>query len=156
MEETIIRPPSATALLVGAEGAVPSELGIRVFSALTLARMRIVRVGGPELACERMVTTMPQVVVTLGLLSPAQRVDLGDHAAAVGAVMVELDPTLDLGALDEILARAVEEATDRNRRKAEGHDEDESVEVSVDTVPPPPGHEPSKMEGEGDEIDDNW
>ena len=177
MDETIIRAPSATALLVGAEGSVPSELAIKVFSAFTHARMRIVRVGGPELACERMVTTMPQVVVTLGPLLPQQRVDLGDHAAAVGAVMVELDANIDPADLDQQLAAAVEQATDRTKRNSaprivtdedepeDDDSEDVRVDMSIDTAPPPADHpgagneavtEPPKPVAPTDEIDENW
>lgn len=133
-----------------------------MFSTLTIARMRIVRVGGPELACERMVTTMPQVVVTLGLLLPQQRADLGDHAAAVGAVMVELDPELDPDTLDQLLTNAVEEATNRTRRNNDEELEEleeVGVDVSVDTIPPPAedgADTDAPKAADADEIDENW
>lgn len=134
----------------GSEADLPSELAIKVFSAFTMAGMRIVRVGNADLACERMVTTMPQIVVVMRPLDAASRARLGDHAQAVGATLIDLEETREPAQLDALLLRAVETAnakTSHGERPLvdEGEPptgEPDDSELAVDihemvTAPPP-------------------
>ncbi len=71
--------------------------------------------------------------------------------------MVELDPEIDPNTLDQLLANAVEQATSRTKR----NEEEQAVEVSIDTMPPPPTdlattEAPKAPDAPTDEIDENW
>ncbi len=75
----------------------------RVTVAMEQARVRVVRVGSVPVAGEKLGSSMPQVVVLIAPAIPPQRDELGDRAAAVGAVVVEVDERLDGEEYEEVI-----------------------------------------------------
>lgn len=100
-------------MLVGPDGDVADRVAAR-FAA---ARVRVVRIVHAVGACERMAVAMPQVVVVLGTLRPDEREALTDRATAVGALVMDIDPSLDQETLDNLVVRAAEATIERMMRR---------------------------------------
>ena len=100
-------------MLVGPAGMVAEK----VASAFELGSIRVVRVGHAAAACERLAVAMPQVVVVLGALHPAERDALGDRATAVGALVLHVDPAIDDESLSDLIGRAGEAALARQQAR---------------------------------------
>lgn len=75
----------------------------RVTVAMEQARVKVVRVGSAPIAGEKLGSTMPQVVVLIAPPLPPLRDELTDRAAAVGAVVVEVDERIDGEEYEEIV-----------------------------------------------------
>jgi hypothetical protein len=67
----------------------------RVTAALEQARVRVVRVGSATVACEKLASTMPQVVILVTPMVEASKYELTERSSAVGAVLVEIDERLE-------------------------------------------------------------
>jgi NADP-dependent 3-hydroxy acid dehydrogenase YdfG len=109
MDSTVYRHLDTVALVVGGSAA----LGDRCAAAFEQAAIRVVRVAHAAAACERLPIAMPQIVVVLGALEARDRADLLDRATAVGAIMFDLDESLDADTLDTLLDRAANAAIER-------------------------------------------
>jgi hypothetical protein len=129
---TVYRHLDVSALLVGPDGPVAARCA-EVFGKLGV---RIVRVSTVQVACTTLPGMMPQMVVALLVLTPADRAKLADPTAAVGSLLLELDPMMDGEALEVLLERAAEATIERNLTR------DEPVTNRIappDTEPPVKG-----------------
>lgn len=85
----------------------------RVTMAMEQARVKVVRVGSAPVAGEKLGSTMPQVVVLVAPTSPPLRDELTDRAAAVGAVVVEIDERLDGDDYEDVINDVITTAITR-------------------------------------------
>lgn len=109
MESTSVRNVYTMAMLVGPN----TKTAEKVAAGFTAARICVIRVGHAAAACERLPVAMPQVVIILGDLHVDERDALLDRAAAVGALVMHVDPTLDDETIDELVQRAAAAAIER-------------------------------------------
>src|SRR5689334_887363 len=93
--------PSAVAV------ALPEEQVALCNEVLGHAGLRVHRVEHVPAACERITKLLPQVVVTSSVLRNEVRNMIEDRAVAVGAVLVELAPAHEFGAIVLDLDEAV-------------------------------------------------
>ena len=75
----------------------------RVTAALEQARVRVVRVGSAPVACEKLASAMPQVVILVAPAPPHHRAELVDRAHAVGAIVMDVDEHLDGDAYEDVV-----------------------------------------------------
>ena len=66
----------------------------RVTAALEQARVRVVRVGSATVACEKLASTMPQVVILVTPMPEASKYELSERSSAVGAILIEIGEAL--------------------------------------------------------------
>lgn len=109
VESTVYRYLDTLAFVVGGPPVVAQQC-VDVFEA---AQIRVIRVGHPAAACERMPIAMPQMVVVIGTIRPDERDALTDRATAIGALLFDLDPALDQESLAMLLDRAAQAAIER-------------------------------------------
>jgi hypothetical protein len=109
VESTVYRHLDTVALVVGEN----ADLAARCAEVFEAVQIRVVRVGHVAAACERLPIAMPQIVVVLGALGERDRADLVDRATAVGALMFDLDESLDAETLGTLLDRAANAAIER-------------------------------------------
>src|SRR5262245_32564525 len=102
-----------TAMVVGAAG----RMADRATSAFEAMRIIVIRVADANGACEQLAVDMPQVVLVLHALRPEERDALADRAAAVGALVLHVDPELDDETFGELVERTVREAIERKLRR---------------------------------------
>jgi hypothetical protein len=140
----------------------------RVTAALEQARVKVVRVGSAPVACEKLASAMPQVVILVAPQLAPMRADLADRAEAVGAVVVDVDPALDGEAYEDVVNEIITTAITRKMER----DEVEPVSIAVGASEPPPSHtngsamttDPPTMIGNADVatlddsavVDDGW
>lgn len=117
---TVSRLIATNAMLVG-RGGVRGSMIAAIFERSGVA---VTRAPDPRTACERIPVAMPHVVIVLSELEPEEREALSDRTTAVGALLVDIDPTLDAESLGELVDRAVAAAQDRARRRDESTDDD--------------------------------
>lgn len=135
--------------------------------ALEQARVKVVRVGSAPVACEKVASTMPQVVILVAPQLDPLRADLVDRAEAVGAVVMDVDAALDGEAYEDVINEIITTAITRKMER----DEVEPVTIAVGMTEPPPPHangsaasEPPTMVGKADPatlddsavVDDGW
>lgn len=108
-DSTVYRHLDTSVLLVGGAPALADQCAA-VFETV---QIRVIRVAHIEAANERIPIVMPQMVVVLEQLHGRERDDLNDRAKAVGALVLDVDPTLDGATLDEILDHAAKAAFER-------------------------------------------
>lgn len=77
---------------------------------LAEAAMRVIRVGHPAAAAERMPVMMPLVVVICDGLRREDEDVVVDRGVAVGATIVKLDRTLDSDSVERLIRKAVADA----------------------------------------------
>jgi hypothetical protein len=114
---------------------------LRVVTAFEQKRIATLREDTLAAACERIAVDMPHVV--LALVPPrdeTERDALADRAAAVGALVVHLDPAMDAASFNEILENTVRAAIERKLLREEA----ESKSIQGGSEPP------------SEEIDDGW
>ena len=95
---TLRRLRETTAMLVGLPRAIGDESSI----VLSMLGLRVIVVGHPAAACERIPVVMPKLVIAPSNLSAEDREALSERSIAVGAQLLELDPdakTADIGAI---------------------------------------------------------
>lgn len=142
----------------------------RVTAALEQARVKVVRVGSAPVACEKIASAMPQVVILIAPQIERLRADLADRAEAVGAVVMDVDAALDGEAYEDVVNEIITTAITRKMER----DEVEPVTITVGQSEPPPVHatnangstasEPPTMIGRADPasldedavVDDGW
>jgi hypothetical protein len=103
--------PSAVAV------ALPEEQVVLCHEVLGQAGLRVHAAEHVLPACERITKLLPQIVVTSSALRQEVRDMIEDRAVAVGAVLVELSPRRELGAVERDLDDAVAAARRRLGRK---------------------------------------
>jgi hypothetical protein len=138
VESTIVRTLDTTAMLVGPNG----DAADKVAAGFALLRIRVIRVGHAAAACERLAVAMPQVVIVLGDLRADERDALLDRTAAVGALVLHVDPELDSETLDELIERAATAAVQRKFSR------DEAARGGTAASAPPAGKD--------DDVDSGW
>lgn len=116
----------------------------RVTTAFEIARVRVVRVGSAPVACEKLGSAMPQVVLLVSPPAPDQRDDLIDRAAAVGAVVVDVDESLEGEAYDEAINEIITTAITRKMMR----DAAQAKDLAVGATAPPPFDDEA--------VDDGW
>jgi len=114
-DSTVYRHLDTVVLFIGAN----EELATKSAEIFEMVRIRVVRVAHPAAANERIPVVMPQMIVLLDQLHGTEREDLNDRAKAVGALVVDVDPTLDDGTRAEILERAAKAAFERGLTRDE-------------------------------------
>jgi ribosomal 50S subunit-associated protein YjgA (DUF615 family) len=100
-------------MLVGMNARDHKAVSEKVQAAFAQAKVRALHVADEAAAIERVATSMPQVVVVLGKGDDSRREILADCAAAVGAAVVYVDPTVDEQTLEDTINGAVDEAIQR-------------------------------------------
>jgi hypothetical protein len=136
---TLIRTRAISALIVGATGINV----LRVMTAFEQRHIIAVREDTIARACDRIAEEMPGIVLTL--ITPANDVErdaLNDRAAAVGALLVHVDPTLDDATFRELLESMVRAALERRaqrdaaelRLREESQDADDPVVLSEEEL----------------------
>jgi len=118
VDSTLVKQRALSALIVGASGANV----LRVVTAFEQKRIMTLREDTIAAACERLIADMPHVV--LALVPPRDETEqdaLADRAAAVGALVVHLDPAMDAASFNEVLENTVRAAIERKilREEAE-------------------------------------
>ena len=88
--DTLVRQHDTTVMVVGPSGRHAE----RVTAALELARIRVIRVGSAPVACEKLGSAMPQVVILIAPIVTPLQVALTERADAVGALVTEIDEEL--------------------------------------------------------------
>jgi len=142
-----------TAMVIGPEGRMADHVEAR-FEA---AYVSVVRIYNAVSACEALAIAMPQVVLVLGSLRPDERDALADRATAVGALVMYVDPQLDLETVEELVSRAAQAAVERKILRDESGPAGslESVTARPAALPAstvrPPG-----LSGDDDEVDSKW
>lgn len=150
-------------MVVGPSGANAD----RVTAALEQARVKVVRVGSAPVACEKIASSMPQVVIFIAPQLAPLRADLADRAEAVGAIVMDVDATLEGEAYEDVVNVIITTAITRKMER----DEIEPVTIAVGQSEPPPAHmngsaasEPPTMIGRADPsslddsavVDEGW
>jgi len=115
VESTVYRHLDTAALIIGPE----SELAQRCKSHLEQVQIRVVRVLDISEAFQHIASVMPQLVVVLGSLRDDERGPLSDRTLAVGAITVQIDPSIDSDTLETLLDRAAQAAVDRSLTRDE-------------------------------------
>jgi hypothetical protein len=105
----------------------------RVTAALELARVKVVRVGSAPVACEKLAGAMPQVVILVARPADAMRADLAERAEAVGAIVVEVDASLEGDAYEDVVNEIITTAITRKMERDEVSPSSEGA-----TLEPPP------------------
>jgi hypothetical protein len=108
-ESTVYRHMDTVALVIGPEG----DLAAHCRASLEQVMIRVVRVGHVAAAAERLPIVMPQAVLVLVPLAKEERNNLVDRAAAVGALIFDIDGALPQAELNAALDRAALEAVER-------------------------------------------
>jgi hypothetical protein len=108
-DSTVYRHLDTSVLLVGGSTAMADICA----NAFETVRIRVIRVGSLATANEQIPVVMPQMVVVLEQLKAEEREALNDRAKAVGALVLDVDPTLDETTRDEILEHAAKAAFER-------------------------------------------
>ena len=143
----------------------------RVTAALEQARVKVVRVGSAPVACEKLPGAMPQVVILVAAQIAPLRADLTDRAEAVGAVVMDVDETLEGEAYEDVVNEIITTAITRKMERDEV-EPTSGVIIDVSEPPPPPSHangasttsDPPTMVGRADPevldeaavLDDGW
>jgi cytosine/adenosine deaminase-related metal-dependent hydrolase len=108
-DSTVYRHLDTSVLMVGGSTASADICA----AAFETVRIRVIRVANLAAANEQIPEMMPQMVVVLDQLKPEEREALNDRAKAVGALVLDVDPTLDETTRDEILEHAAKAAFER-------------------------------------------
>lgn len=108
-DSTVYRHLDTCVLFVGGEG----ELAASSAAVFEQVQIRVVRVGHPAAAFERIPVVMPQMILVLEPLHGSERDELNERAKAVGALLVNVDPGLDAETRAELLERAAKAAFER-------------------------------------------
>lgn len=117
----------------------------RVTAALEQARVKVVRVGSAPVACEKLAGVMPQVVILVAPTLAPLEAELADRAAAVGAIVMNVDETLEGEAYEDVVNEIITTAITRKMAR----DDVEPSNMAVGATEPP-----GKLEDEG--VDDGW
>ncbi len=96
---------SPTAILVG----LPETLATKCTSVLEQGGLNVLRVSHVAAACERIPVVMPHLAIVLELDLDANRAEMRDSCAAVGAELVDLAGDTE----DPALTRHLDEASGR-------------------------------------------
>lgn len=91
----------------------------RVTAALEQARVKVVRVGSAPVACEKLASAMPQVVILVAPQIAPLRADLSDRAEAVGAVVMDVDEALEGDAYEDVVNEIITTAITRKMERDE-------------------------------------
>lgn len=91
----------------------------RVTAALEQARVKVVRVGSAPVACEKLAAAMPQVVILVGPQLAPLRADLHDRAEAVGAIVMDVDGSLEGDAYEDVVNEIITTAITRKMERDE-------------------------------------
>lgn len=138
----------------------------RVTAALEQARVKVVRVGSAPVACEKLASAMPQVVILVAPQIAPLRADLAERAEAVGAIVMDVDDALEGEAYEDVVNEIITTAITRKMER----DEVEPTSLAVGATEPPPANGPSTttdpptMVGRADPevlddaavVDDGW
>src|SRR5687768_16766306 len=106
----------------------------RVTAALEQARVKVVRVGSAPVACEKLASAMPQVVILVAPQLAPLRAELTDRAEAVGAIVMDVAEALDGEAYEDVVNEIITTAITRKMER----DEVEPTSITIDMSEPPP------------------
>lgn len=109
---TLRRLRETTAMLVGLPRAIGDESSI----VLSMLGLRVIVVGHPAAACERIPVVMPKLVIAPSNLSAEDREALSERSIAVGAQLLELDPDAKTADIGPIVGDAAQAALDPRLR----------------------------------------
>lgn len=126
LEPTLVRQLDTTVMVVGQSG----KNADRVTAALEQARVRVVRVGSATVACEKLASTMPQVVILVTPMPQASRYELTERSSAVGAVLMEIDERLDGEEYEDVVNDVITTAITRKMAR-------DDIEPSSSNAPGP-------------------
>jgi hypothetical protein len=166
LDHTIVRQHDTAVMVVGPSGPNAD----RVTAALEQARVKVVRVGSAPVACEKLASAMPQVVILVAPQIAPLRADLTDRAEAVGAIVMDVEEGLEGEAYEDVVNEIITTAITRKMER------DEVVPssgrgASASERPPPSSHangtsattDPPTMVGKADPevldsavVDDGW
>lgn len=136
-------------MLVGVSARVNRAVAEKIEAAFAQAKVRAVHVPDVAVACERVGTSMPQVVVVMGQPDAQSEGRLADCAEAVGAAVIYIDPALDDVTLEETINAAVDTAIHRKLLQ-----EERARSPHVESGGPGQTEIPVALEG--DDVDEGW
>jgi hypothetical protein len=129
---TLVYKRALSAMIIGARG--PNVL--MIVSAFEGRRITTERTDDVATACERLAEIMPQVIlVFVPAANEAERESFNDRAAAVGALVVHIDPHLDAKTLQQLLTRTIEQAFPQKVPREEAERPNANPGTNL-TVPP--------------------
>jgi len=115
----------------------------RVTAALEQARVKVVRVGSAPVACEKLAGSMPQVVILISPQIAPMRAELADRAEAVGAVLIDVEESLEGDAYEDVVNDIITTAITRKMARDE-------VEPTMMAAGGPAAADESSV------VDDGW
>jgi hypothetical protein len=115
LDHTIVRQHDTAVMVVGPSGRNAD----RVTAALEQARVKVVRVGSAPVACEKLASAMPQVVILVAPQLAPLRADLADRAEAVGAIVMDVDDALEGDAYEDVVNEIITTAITRKMERDE-------------------------------------
>lgn len=115
-QQTLQRVASPTAILV----SLLEPLATTVAERLTAGGLKVLRVGHPAAAGERIPVTMPQIVVIPADMRADDAESISERCVAVGAEILRVDASSDPAVLAETLAEAASSAMVRSWRRGTG------------------------------------
>lgn len=115
VDRTVVQQRIMNAVVVGPEGPTAA----RVANGFARVGVVVERVEDVKLACDKIVRKMPEVVLVLDAPRSDLRNAIAERAAAVGALLVHVDPELDEPTFDELVDRTARAALERRLRRDE-------------------------------------
>jgi hypothetical protein len=115
MDRTVVQHRVMNAVVVGPDGPTAA----RVASGFARVGVIVERVDDAKSACDKIVRKMPEVVLILEAPRSDLRNALAERAAAVGALLVHVDPELDEQTFEELVDRTARAALERRLRREE-------------------------------------
>lgn len=117
------------AIVVGPDGPTAA----RVASGFARVGVHVERVDDPDAACDKIVRKMPEVVLMLEAPASDLRNAIAERAAAVGALLVHVDPELDEQTFEELVDRTARAALERRFRREEAEQGPPSGTADIDS-----------------------